>query len=83
MESKLGTQLYCCPKKLRGGRSVMEEEYGDEALYGAIEELIAQMARVDPGLIRGEAREVITETVGELLRDVGKIDPPFPRPYSR
>jgi len=61
----------------------MEEEYGDEALYGAIEELIAQMARVDPGLIRGEAREVITETVGELLRDVGKIDPPFPRPYSR
>jgi hypothetical protein len=30
-----------------------------------------------------EEREVITETVGELLRDVGRIDPPFPRTYSR
>ena len=59
------------------------EDYGDEALKGAIEELIAQMARVEPGLIQEEAREVIGETVGELLRDVGRIDPPFPRPYSR
>jgi hypothetical protein len=56
------------------------EHYGDEALNGAIEELIAQMARVEPGLIREEALEVIEETVGQLLRDVGKIDPPFPRP---
>jgi hypothetical protein len=56
------------------------EHYGDEALNGAIEELIAQMARVEPGLIRDEALEVIEETVGQLLRDVGKIDPPFPRP---
>ncbi len=59
------------------------EGYGDEALKGAVEELIAQMVQVEPGLIQDEAREVITETVGELLRDVGKIDPPFPRPYSR
>jgi hypothetical protein len=60
------------------------EDYGDEAiLKGAIDELVAQMARIEPGLIQEEAREVIEETVGELLRDVGKIEPPFPRPYSR
>ncbi len=56
------------------------ERYEDEALNVAVDELIAQMARLEPGLIREEAREVIAETVGELLRDVGKIDPPFPRP---
>ncbi len=55
------------------------EHYGDEALNAAIDELIAQMARLEPGLVREEAREVIAETVVELLRDVGKIDPPFPR----
>jgi hypothetical protein len=59
------------------------DDYGDEALNVAIDELIAQMARVEPDLIREEAREVIADTVGELLRDVGKIDPPFPRPHSR
>ena len=59
------------------------EDYGNKALKGAIEELIAQMARIEPGLIQEEAREVIGETVGELFRDVGRIDPPFPRPYSR
>ena len=53
--------------------------YGDEALNDAIDELIAQMARVEPNLIQEQAREVIADTVGELLRDVGKIDPPFPR----
>ncbi len=56
---------------------------GDEALNDAIDELIAQMARAEPNLIQEQAREVIADTVGELLRDVGKIDPPFPRPYSR
>jgi hypothetical protein len=59
------------------------EDYGDEALNGAIDKLIVQMAQVEPGLIQDEVREVITETVGELLRDAGKIDPPFPRPSSR
>jgi hypothetical protein len=59
------------------------DHYGDEALNGTIDELVAQMARIEPGLIQDEAREVITETVGELLRDVGKIDPPFPRPQGR
>ncbi len=56
------------------------EHYEDEALNGAIDELIAQMARVEPNLLQEDAREVIAETVGQLLRDVGKIDPPFPRP---
>ena len=55
------------------------DHFGDEALNEAIDELIAQMARVEPDLIKTEAREVIAETVGHLLRDVGKVDPPFPR----
>jgi hypothetical protein len=55
------------------------DHYGDEALNEAIDELIAQMARLEPELIEEEAREVIAETVGHLLRDVGKVDPPFPR----
>ncbi len=55
------------------------DHYGDEALNEAIDELITQMARLEPDLIKEEAREVIAETVGHLLRDVGKVDPPFPR----
>jgi hypothetical protein len=55
------------------------DHYGDEALNEAIDELIAQMSRVEPDLIKEEAREVISETVGYLLKDVGKVDPPFPR----
>ena len=52
---------------------------GDEASNEAIEELVAQMARIEPDLIKEEAREVIAETVEHLLRDVGKVEPPFPR----
>jgi len=55
------------------------DNYGDEAVTEAIDELIAQMARVEPDLIKEEAYEVIVETVEHLLRDVGKVDPPFPR----
>jgi hypothetical protein len=56
------------------------DHYGDdEALNEAIDELIAQMAQLEPYLIKEEAREVIAETVEHLLRDVGKVDPPFPR----
>ena len=55
------------------------DHYEDEALNEAIDELIAQMSRVEPDLIKEEAREVIAGTVGHLLRDVGKVDPPFPR----
>jgi hypothetical protein len=55
------------------------DHYRDEALNEAIDELIAQMARLEPDVIKEEAREVIEETVGHLLRDVGKVDPPFPR----
>ena len=55
------------------------EHYEDEALDGAIDELIAQMARVEPDLIQAEAREVIARTVEDLLREVGTIDPPTPR----
>ena len=55
------------------------DHYGDEALNEAIDELIAQMARLEPDLLKEEAREVIAETVGHLLRDVGKVDSPFPR----
>jgi hypothetical protein len=44
-----------------------------------MDELIAQMVRLEPDLIKEEAREVIAETVGQLLRDVGKVEPPFPR----
>jgi hypothetical protein len=57
----------------------MDHYRDDEALNEAIDELIAQMARLDSDLIKEEAREVIAETVGHLLRDVGKVDPPFPR----
>ena len=55
------------------------EDYGDEALNGAIDELIAQMARVEPDLLQEEAREVIVRTVEDLIREVGTIDPPTPR----
>ena len=55
------------------------DHYGDEALNKAIDELIVRMARLEPDLLKEEAREVIAETVGHLLRDVGKVDSPFPR----
>ena len=55
------------------------EHYEDEALTGAIDELIAQMARVEPALIQEQAREVIARTVEDLLREVGTVDPPTPR----
>ncbi len=55
------------------------DHYGDEALNEAIDELIAQMTRVEQDLIKEEAREVVAGTVGHLLRYVAKVDPPFPR----
>ena len=55
------------------------EHYEDEALNNAIDELIAQMARVEPDLLQEEAREVIVRTVEDLLREVGTVDPPTPR----
>ncbi len=55
------------------------EHYEDEALNDAIDELIAQMAQVEPDLIQAEAREVIARTVEDLLREVGTVDPPTPR----
>ena len=55
------------------------DHYGDKASNEAIDELIAQMTRLEPDLIKEEARVVIAETVGHLLKDVGKVDPPFPR----
>jgi hypothetical protein len=80
LEDKPGTQIYCClGKQLSGGKWAMDHYGDDEALNEAINELIAQMARVEPDLIKEEAREVIADTVGQLLRDVGKVDPPFPR----
>ena len=55
------------------------EHYEDKALNGAIDELIAQMARVEPDLLQEEAREVIVRTVEDLIREVGTVDPPTPR----
>ena len=55
------------------------EHYEDEDLNVAIDELIAQMARVEPNLLQEEAREVLARTVEELLRDVGTVDPPSSR----
>ena len=55
------------------------DHYQDEALNEAIDELIVQMARLEPDLLKEEAREVIAETVRHLLGDVGKVNPPFPR----
>ncbi len=55
------------------------EHFEDEALNGAIDELIAQMARVQPDLLQEEAREMIVRTVEDLLREVGTVDPPTPR----
>ncbi len=53
--------------------------FEDEALNDAIDELIAQMARVEPDLLQEEAQEVIARTVEDLLRKVGTVDPPTPR----
>ncbi len=55
------------------------EHYEDEALDETLDELIALMGRVEPKLIKEEAHEVIAETVEHLLRDAGKVDPPFSR----
>jgi hypothetical protein len=59
------------------------DHFEDEALNVAIDKLILQMARLEPNLMTEEAREVIAETVVHLLRDVGKVDPPFPRLFRR
>jgi hypothetical protein len=59
------------------------KHYEDEALDETLDELIAQMGRVEPKLIKEEAHEVIAETVEHLLRDAGKVDPPFPRLLRR
>jgi hypothetical protein len=56
------------------------DHYGDEALNEAIDELIAQMARLEPDLVEEEAREVIAETVGHLLRDGTPVTMPPLRP---
>jgi len=56
------------------------EYYKDEALHRAIDELIAQMTRVESRTyFKREAREVLARTVENLLRDVGTVDPPPPR----
>jgi hypothetical protein len=55
------------------------EHFEDEASNSAIDELIAQMARVQPDLLQQEVREVIARTVEDLLREVGTVDPPTPR----
>ena len=55
------------------------EHYEDEDSIVAIDELIAQMAQVEPNLLQEDAREVIARTVEDLLRDVGTVDPPSPR----
>jgi len=55
------------------------EHYDDEDLNLAIDELVAQMARVEPDLLQEDAREVIARTVEDLLRDVGTVDPSAPR----
>jgi hypothetical protein len=79
MEEELGTQIYCCSgQQLIGERRAMDQ-YNTETLSEAIDELIAQVAQLESDLITEEARKVIAETVGHLLRDVGKVDPPFPR----
>jgi hypothetical protein len=59
------------------------EHYEDEGLDETLDELIAQMGRVEPKLIKEEVHEVIAETVEHLLRDAGKVDPPFPRLLRR
>jgi hypothetical protein len=59
------------------------DHFEDETLNVAIDELILEMVRLKPNLLTEEAREVIAETVVHLLRDVGKVDPPFPRLFSR
>jgi len=55
------------------------KHYEDEALDETLDDLIAQMGRVEPKLLTEEAHEVVVETVEHLLRDAGKVDPPFPR----
>jgi hypothetical protein len=43
------------------------------AITDAIEELVAQMSRVEPDLVREDAREVIRRTVNDLLKEAGAV----------
>jgi hypothetical protein len=48
------------------------DEYLD--LNEAIDTLITEMARIEPELVRDEAREVLSKAVRELIRSAGTGD---------
>ena len=52
----------------------MNDPFQEQALNDAIEELVAEMIRLEPRLIEQEVREVIRGTVEHLRRDAGKVD---------
>ena len=43
------------------------------AIMDAIEDLVAEMSRVEPDLVREDASEVIRRTVNDLLKDAGAV----------
>ncbi len=55
----------------------MNDPFRDhQALNNAIDDLVDEMARVTPELLRDNAREAIRRIVEDLLRDAGKVDEP-------
>jgi hypothetical protein len=48
------------------------DEY--QALNEALDRLVAEMARIEPNLVRTEAREVLSEAVRKLIRIAGPVD---------
>jgi hypothetical protein len=62
--------------KLRNGNFDLKLEPYDEYLdlNEAIDTLITEMARIEPELVRDEAREVLSKAVRELIRSAGTVD---------
>jgi hypothetical protein len=50
--------------------------YEDQAIEQAVDNLVAEIGRVEPNLLQEDAREEIRRTVEDLMRDAGKVDEP-------
>ncbi len=51
------------------------EPYGEyQTLNEAIDRLVAEMAEIEPNLVRDEAREMLSEAVRYLIRSAGRVD---------
>jgi RNA polymerase-interacting CarD/CdnL/TRCF family regulator len=51
------------------------EEYDEyQLLNEALDRLVAEMARIEPNLVRDEAREELSDVVRKLIRSAGPVD---------